>query len=265
MLDSRVLRLYLLLLASSARSGAQAATTVPPPAKTPAYDVATIKPSKPGSDNVDVWTRPATLITHNVPFRDLLQDAFHVRKQLVFGLPAWAESARYDIEAKVVEPDMAQLKALTPDQRRAMIRMLLEDRFGLKWHFETRVMSDYELVVGKDGPKFKPSAGDSQHNGTSMNNTDLTVTNVPLSQFTDILSAELEKPVVDKTGLTAHYDFHLRWTRDEAAASSDKGTDTGAPPPLFTALQEQLGLKLQSGKDPVQVLVVDEIKPPSED
>ncbi len=260
-------RLCLALLAVAPCLAAQTAAVAPPTAgvKVPSYDVATIKPTSPGSDNVSISTRDATFQTQNVPIKDLLQRACHVRKQLIFGLPSWAEGARYDINAKIVDPDMAQLKKLTPEQRRGMILRLLEDRFGLRWHYETRVMSDYDLVVAKDGPRLKPATGDGKNTGTSMNNTDLTATDVPLSQLTDILSSELERPVVDKTGLAGHYDFHLKWSREEANPSSDKGADTDAPPPMFTAIQEQLGLKLQTGKDPVQVVVIDEIKPPSED
>lgn len=235
-----------------------------PPEKLPTYDVSTIRPNTSGSDNVSVSTRPATLQAENVPLKDLLRQAFGVPRNLIFGLPAWAESARFDVNAKVVDPDLARLKKLTPEQRRAMLQALYQDRLSLKWHYETRVMPTYDLLLTRDGPKFKAFAGKEGNSGTSMNNTDLTATAVPLSALTDILSIEAERPVVDKTGLTGKYDFHLKWTREEAAASTDAGKDTNAPPPLFTALQEQLGLRLQPGKDPVQVLVIDQLKPPTE-
>lgn len=260
-------RLCLALFVATPCLQAQTAATPPADAgmKVPSYDVATIKPSTSVNDNSGITTRDSTLQTQNVPLKDLLQFACHVRKQLIFGLPSWAEAARYDINAKIVDPNMAQLSKLTPEQRRGMILRLLEDRFSLKWHYETRVMSDYDLVIAKDGPRLKPATGDGKNSGTSMNNTDLTATDTPLSQLSDILSSELERPVVDKTGLGGRYDFHLKWSRVEANPSSDKGADTDVPPPVFTAIQEQLGLKLQPGKDPVQVVVVDEIKPPSED
>lgn len=266
-LVSRTL-LVLTLLAATGKVLAQttptAASSPPAADKLPTYDVSTIRPNTSGSDNVSVNTRPATLQAENVPVKDLLRQAFGVPRDLIFGIPAWAENARFDVNAKIVDPDLPSLKKLTPEQRRTMLQALYEDRFSLKWHYETRVMPTFELLLTRDGPKFKPFAGREGNNRVSMNNTDLTATAVPLSALTDILSAEVERPVVDKTGLTGKYDFHLKWTREQVAASADAGKDTDAAPPLFTALQEQLGLKLQPGKDPVQVLVIDQLKPPTE-
>lgn len=230
---------------------------------TPKYDVSTFKLNTKGSFDVSVNTRDTTLVATNVPVKDLLQDAFGVRRSLIFGLPGWAENARYDINAKVLDATPDQLKKLTREQRRDMMRMLCEERLGLKWHFESRTLPAYELVVAKDGPKIKPTTANDDNSGTSMNNTDLTVTNIPLSIFTTILSNELERPVVDRTGLTGRFDFKLKWTREQDTPA-DKGQDSDAPPPLFTAVQEQLGLKLQPGKDSVQVLVVDSISQPAE-
>ncbi len=257
----------LLLLSGRVPVSPQTAATSPAGASTrlPSYDVATVKPNTSGSGNTSVWTHDVTLQAENVRVRDLLVEAFGVRRNLIFGLPAWAETARFDINAKIVDPDPAQLKKLTLDQRRAMLRSLLEDRFGLQWHFATREMPTYDLVVAKGGPKLKQSVGNSDHTGTHMNNTDLTVTNEPLSGLADLLSDQLERPVVDHTGLTAKFDFHLRWTREEDASHGEAGKDTDDAPPLFNALQDQLGLKLQPGKDPVQTLVVDRLAPPTAD
>lgn len=258
--------LVLGLLSSFASVGAQSAggkTDATPPT-IPTYDVATIKPNTKGGFHSSVWTENASLRTENVLLRDLLQTAFGVRRSQIIGLPPWTESIRYDINAKIVEPDMAALKKLSVDQRRAMLRAFYEERFGLKWHYETKVMSAYELVVGKDGPKFKPAAGGADDSDTSMNNTDLTATNISMSSFTDILSQEVERPVVDRTGLAGKFDLKLKWTRESNAGKEQTGEDADAPPPLFTALQEQLGLKLQPGKDPVQTLVIDGLTQPAE-
>ena len=231
--------------------------------KLPTYDVATIRPSTSSSDNSSIWTHDATLKTENVPLKELVRNALGVPRNLVFGLPSWAESARFDINAKVVDPDMKQLGKLTPEQRRAMLLALYVDRFGLKWHFETRVMPRYALVVGKEGPKLQPAMGKDDNESTSMNNTDLTAKGIRLSALTDILTVEVERPVVDKTGIAGKVDLQLKWTREAGPAPADAGKDADAPPPLFTALQEQLGLKLQAGKDPVQVVVIDRIEEPS--
>lgn len=263
--SSRACLLLMSLLAALEPANATAQTTASSATSSvlPSYDVATIRPNTSGSGDTSVNTRRTTLQATNVSLRDLLQDAFAVRRSMIFGLPGWAEGAYYDINAKVLDADPVQLKDLTPEQRRVMLRTLCEDRFALRWHYETRVLPDYELVVAKGGAKFQQSAPGGQHSGTSMQNYDLTVTAVPLSNFTDILSQVLNRPVVDQTGLSGNYDFHLKWTPDQTAGAADAGQSTDAPPPLFTALQEQLGLKLQMGKDPIQVLVIDSISMPS--
>lgn len=231
--------------------------------KSPTYDVSTIRPNVSGSENSGVDRSPSTLRAENVPMQELLRTAFGVPKNLVFGLPAWATSGRFDVNAKIVDPDLPKLRKLTPEQRRAMLRALYEERLGLKWHFETRVMPSYDLVLAKDGPKFKAAAGSGSDESTSINNSDLTAKGIRLSALTDILAVEVERPVVDKTGLAGKFDLHLKWTRDTGATSADAGKDADAPPPLFTALQEQLGLKLEAGKDPVQVVMIDHIEEPS--
>ncbi len=240
-----------------------AKSTTAPLAKLPSYDVSTIRPNVTGSGDVSVNTRPATLEATNVSLKDVFEEAFDVRRNQIFGLPDWAEKTHYDINAKVVDPDIAQLRALSHDQRRTMLRVLYEDRFRLKWHFESRVLPDYELVVAKNGPKLKQVPTDSQHTGISMNNYDATFTANSMANLADMLSHQQERPVVDKTGLTGTYDFRLTWTPD-TARDADAGQDANASPPLFTALQEQLGLKLQPGKDPVQTLVIDSISPPTD-
>ncbi len=231
--------------------------------KLPTYDVATVRPSTAANDNSSIWTQDATFRTENVPLRDLLQQAFGVPRNVIFGLPGWAESARFDINAKILDPDMGILKKLKAEQRRAMLLALYEERFGLRWHFETRVMTTYELVLAREGSKLEAAAGTGDHDSMSMNNSDLTAKGVPVSSLTQVLAAETERPVVDKTGLAGKYDFRLKWTREAGAGSADAGKDADAPPALFTALQEQLGLKLQTGKDPVEVVVIDRIEAPS--
>ncbi len=243
---------------------AAAGKIYPNASKVPTYDVATIKPNNKGGYNSSIWTHDASLNTENVLLVDLLQNAFGTRRSQILGLPGWAESTRYDINAKIVDPDMAALKKLNPEQRRAMLRAFYEERFGLKWHYEIRMMSSYELVVSKEGPKFKHAGGDINNSDTSMNNSDLTATNISMPSLTDVLSQEVERPVVDKTGLTGKFDLKLKWTREGKAGQQETGQDSNAPPSLFTALQEQLGLKLQPGKDPVQTLVIDELSPPTE-
>jgi uncharacterized protein (TIGR03435 family) len=240
---------------------------VPEKASLPVFDVATIKPNKSGSGrSSSLTTDHGTYTGENVALRSLLTLAFGVRPDLIFGLPSWTENARFDVSAKVVDSDVKDLAALTREQHRAMLQALLADRFQLKSHMETRTLPVYELVLAKGGMKFKEStpAAPGGRSGISTRNNELTASDCPIAVFTNVLSDSLHRAVIDKTGLTAKYDFTLKWTRDEdsAAQSADAAADAG--PSIFTALQEQLGLKLQPAKGPVQVLVVDQVEQPSE-
>ena len=237
-------------------------TTSAPPGKLPTYDVASIRPNNTGSHHVHISDHDEVFQAENASVKDLLEEAFDIQRNLIFGLPAWTAGKHFDIDAKVLDADPKQLGQLTPEQRRQMFLTLYTGRFGLKWHYENRTVPTYELTVTKDGPKLQHSPDPNGRDGTSMQNTDLTVTNEPLTALAQELSRDLERPVVDKTGLTGKYDLHLKWSRQDAPAA-DAGQDPDAPPPLFTALEEQLGLKLLPGKDPVKVIVIDSLTPPT--
>ncbi len=259
--------LSVFLLAGSripAQTPARASAPVTATPVQPAYDVAVIRLNTTGSGNTDVTTRSATLQAQNWALKSLIETAYGVRRNLIFGLPAWAENARYDISAKVLDTDPAVLHNLSPEQRHKMLQSLCEQRFGLKWHFDTRPLPDLELVIAKGGPKLQEVPADSPHGGTHTHNYDLTATAVSIASLIDTITPQLDRPLIDKTGLTAVYSFHLKWTPDSLQSSSDAGESTDAAPSLYTALQEQLGLKLQPGKDPIQTLVIDSISPPSE-
>jgi uncharacterized protein (TIGR03435 family) len=256
-----------LALAVSAPPAQTVASGAPKEAGHPIFDVATIKPNKSGSSRSSSFTTDhGTYDGENVTIRTLLMLAFGVRPDLIFGLPSWTENARFDVSAKVVDSDVKDLAALTREQHRAMMLALLVDRFQLKSHMETRTLPVYELVIAKGGMKFKEStpAAPGGRSGISTHNNELTASDSPIAIFTNVLSDNLHRAVIDKTGLTAKYDFTLKWTRyeDSAAQSADPATDAG--PSIFTAMQEQLGLKLQPAKGPVQVLVVDQVEQPSE-
>lgn len=236
---------------------------------TPAYDVATIKPNNSGSGKSDAWTHDNAYVTRNFGLKPMLQDAFDVQQNLIYGLPAWAVSARFDVEAKVTEMTLEQLRSLTPQQHRGMLQALLADRFGLKWHMATQTVPVYELDLTKDGPKFKVASGadaEGPGDGTHVRRSELGIRNVALSEFCDVLSDRVQRPVVNKTGLSGKYTFMVRFTPDQEAAkvNGETAPNAEALPTLFTALQEQLGLKLQAGKAPVQTLVIDQISPPTE-
>ena len=241
---------------SPQQSSAKATETDAP---LPVYDVSVIRPAA-ASENGDrhVWTRLNSLDVKNMELIYLLKSAFDVPENMIVGLPEWARHTRLDIDAKTLDPDPARLRELTVAQRRAMMQALFEDRLGLKWHYETRVLPTYDLLVTNGGPKLKPTVATGHNSGTSVNDTRFRLTNIPVSDLAVVLADKLERPVVDKTGLTGRYDISLEWSPDLAVPSAKPD----APPPLFTAVREQLGLKLEGSKDPVQVFVIDRLTPP---
>ncbi|MEO6803236.1 MAG: TIGR03435 family protein [Granulicella sp.] len=233
------------------------------PVKLPVYDVVSIKLNKTGSGSVSINTNGDRYSGTNVPLKGLLQDAYDIKEDLISGVPGPIDSARFDVEAKIVEPDAVVMKKLTGPQRRAMVLPFLVERFQLKAHTEVKILPVYELVVVQGGPKFKPSADDKkhgQHMSIQSNNgsREMTAGGVPMKDLASTLTNQVHRTVIDKTGLAGSYDLAMKW-------SSDEGTEaeTATVPGIFTALQEQLGLKLQPGKGPVETLVVDHVEMPS--
>jgi len=259
----------LLLLALFASVGYSPSLLAQQPTPTlPVYDVVVIKPSNSLSHRMSMDMDETTLRAENVSLKQLLVNAFLIREGLIFGLPGWAESSRFDITAKVTDPDMKALHSLSREQRQAMLAAILADRFRLKTHTEIKTLPVYELVVAKDGSKLKatklppPGADNSDplgYGNIDVHNTVLTATGVTLSDLAMNLTFPLDRTVINKTGLTGRYDFQLRWTPDGTSAGA-----TDAPPDLFTALQEQLGLKLEPAKGPVETLVIDHIEQPTD-
>ncbi len=209
----------------------------------------------------------------NASLKDLVSNTYGMRGSLILNLPKWAEANRFDIQAKVLSEDANYLQHMTRAQRREIYQRLMTERFGVETHTETRTLPIYELVQSGRGsqlvenppppPSDKPKAIKPGHNGrgnTSVLSSSLDATGVRIGDLCANLARILDRSVVDKTGLTSFYDITLKW-KDER---SDPGDDNTAPS-LFTALQEQLGLKLTPAKGPVEVLVVDKASPPHAD
>ena len=189
----------------------------------------------------------------------------------IVGLPSWTKSERYDVEAKVDYEDVPKWKALSTTQKSLALQPLLVKRFNLQSHHETRERPTYSLVVAKNGPKLhKAQPVEANPSGTSSpdgagDRDQSTVTpgkivlkGSSLSVLANLLSSQgLSHPVVDKTGLTDIYDITLRWS------PADAGSSDATLPSLFTALREQLGLKLEYNKNPIDVIVIDHIEKPS--
>jgi uncharacterized protein (TIGR03435 family) len=235
-------------------------------ATAPAYDVMTIKPNNSGSGGTSYGGHGDSFMAQNLSLKMLLQYAYDLNEDSIVGIPSQLDSKRFDIKAKISDPSLDALKNLSEKQGRLMVLPLLTERFQLKTHMETRLGPVYELVVAKGGPKFKPSADQTSRAngsmGTSSNgkSSKITANCMPIAVLAKVLTDQIHRLVIDKTGLTGNYDLTLQWMPDDSPAS----TDDNAPPSIYTAVQEQLGLKLQPAKAPVEVLVVDHAAMPTE-
>jgi uncharacterized protein (TIGR03435 family) len=248
--------------------------------KLPAFEVASIKPDKSGTQMVMFRLSPDGLNVSNAPLKMLIQQAYGVEENQVIGLPNGLGSERYDVEAKVDSSDVAKLHDLDPHQRTRMLQPVLAERFQLKVHRETRDLPVYELVLGKGGPKFhEAKPGDTYPNGIKgpdghsgpglvwIQDGQLTCQGVGIVELTRLLSQRLGHNVLDKTGLTGKYDLAMQWPppEDHPGGMFDGGENAAesSGPSIFTVIQEQLGLKLESHKAPVEVLVIDHVEAPS--
>ncbi len=231
----------------------------------PVYDIITIKPNKTASGSVDIDSEDDHFAATNVSLKNLLEGVYDIKQDLISGIPGPVDSARFDIQAKISDPDPIALKKMTPEQDRLKLLPLLTERFQLKTHTEIKILPVYELVVVPGGPKFKPSAdqtktgnGSTSIHGSRINGK-LTAHDIPMKSLAKSLAGQVHRTVIDKTGLTGNFDLALQWSNDE---STEAGGESD--PTFFTALQEQLGLKLQPAKGPVETLVVDQASMPSE-
>jgi len=252
------------------------------------FEVASIKLSDPGERGVMIQFAPGgRFVAKNVTLKSLVAMAYDVREFQLSGGPAWAGTARYDVNAKpdaVSEADDPH-KITTDEQRekfqqrqRMRIQALLADRFQLKIGRTTKELPIYALKVAKNGPKLQESKedGGNQFQGIRMGGPGhLAGGKVPMKFLTQVLAMNVGRPVIDQTGLTGKYDFKLEWTLDQnqlgALGPGGPGPDGLRPPPadpngpsIFTAVQEQLGLKLESQKGPVEMLTIDAVEKPSE-
>lgn len=227
----------------------------------PAYDVSTIRVSKVGPGHTDIDIDESHLEATGVDARGLIQLAFNEPKDMIFGLPTWAEQTRYDIRAKSTEADAETLKKLSNDQTRGMLQGLLAERFSLKTHIEEREVSAFELVFVRPSSALQKTV--DARGDMSLHNQHLEAKGVTIEQLMKVFTGEMHRPVVNRTGLSGAYDVNLRWRQNNDAADAAAREDPSAPPILMTALQEQLGLRLRSRKAKVSVLVVDQIVEPS--
>ena len=246
------------------------------------YDVVSIKPyrDKDSGSHIHVSEDTDSFIATGVTAKYLIELAYEVRDFQISGGPSWADSEKYAISAKMDYDTLEALKKLSREQaighRQLMLQSLLAERFNLKLSHSTKELPIYALLVNKNGPKLSPAANPAGPSGSSSHKRgESTMTAMPMNRFADWLSRQLGRKVVDKTELAGKYDFTLRWTPERVTPIGGSAADTnqGAAAPsqdsswpfIFTALQEQLGLKLESQKGPVETLIIESIEKPSAD
>ena len=257
---------------------AAAAWPIPPPpappkrmdpSANPTFDVATIKPGTPGRNGKLIGFRGRHFNAMNFNVNDLISFAYGFHTQQIIGAPAWFATDLYDIDGV---PDTEGIPS--SKQQNLMLQKLLADRFGLTFHHEEKELAVYVITVAKGGPKMTKNADAPEVNGAFFFRSfgDLTVRNMTMADFATWFQGSVtDKPVVDHTGLTDRYDFTLKWTPDDSQFVQFRGSnalpplreDPNAPPSLYTAAQEQLGLKFESTRAPDDVIVIDHVGKPS--
>ena len=271
------------------------------PASAPVYSSVSIKPSQSSSDALQrskmmFSLQDGSFVATGVTLQRLIQIAYHVQDSQISGGPDWLNSARFDIEAKLDDSVVAAMHQQTTDHKtfndQAMLKGLLAERFRLALHPQTQTLPAYDLVVDEGGPKLQKSEGTHMMH---MERGELTASGTPMEFLVQDLSLRLGQTVIDKTGLKGDYAFDLHWTPDAAEeqrleqagerqfltvrtmnpgegqraklhaeqAAKAQSPDLNAPP-LLTAIQEQLGLKLEPQTEPIQVLVIDHAEAPAE-
>jgi uncharacterized protein (TIGR03435 family) len=219
-----------------------------------AFDVASIKPHlpTPGPFRSSTQVDPQGIRYSNVTLKSAIAQAYSVASYQIIGGPEWLASERYDIMAKAGTP--------TPKpQLMLMLRALLEERFGLRLHQETRELPIYALVVGKGGPKIRPVEDTGATELGGGDDHQLTARQVSMEALARTFSRQFNRQVVDMTGLHGVFDFNLDYAPGDAATPDDALAAS-----IFTAVQEQLGLRLEARKGPVEVVVIDHTGKPSQ-
>jgi uncharacterized protein (TIGR03435 family) len=213
-----------------------------------AFEVASIRPSASADSRSHDVINEGGIVLTNVNLRQCVEAAYGIQDPELVG-PDWLETARFDIQAK--PPAVHPKEYLQP-----MLKTLLEDRFRLAAHRETRTIRAYALAIDKDGLKIKevePGEGKTNTSGSRFVGTKVT-----MNRLVQFLSRILDRPVIDKTGTQGVFDIDLHYAWEELTVTAPKQSLKG--PSIFAALREQLGLKLQSEKLPVEVVVIDHIE-----
>ncbi len=269
--------LLTLVLSGTSLIDAQQAAQATPAATPPAFEVATIKPSKPDDENHNWNSGGDRVAIENYTLRRLIRSAYGLKSDSqVLGGPDWIGKQAFDIDAKFGDAEIAKMQKMTGRERfqevRLALQALLADRFRLQISQETRSIPVYALVVAKKGAKLTQSPPQLDENGKPKTDRDhsihdndghVTAKALSMSGFADwfVYQPECDRVVVDRTGLTGDYDFKLDWTEDNGHGIPQDAQYPG----LFTALREQLGLELKPDKAPIGVVVVKAASEPASD
>lgn len=248
----------------------------PPPPKLmaadadPSFDVATIKPNNSGGTSIQgLYLRGRSFSIRNGSLADMVAFAYNVHKKQIVNGPGWMDNDRFDIDGV---PDKEGVP--NDKQLRKMMQKLLADRFKLTFHQEKRELSAYVLTVGKGGQKLKPTELNGPLPGFGIRpgpgGLTLGVRNSSMSDFTSFLQMlVLDRPVVDRTGITGRFDFECKFTPDDSQFNGHppplpkQAEDAETSPNLFEALLQQDGLKLDAQKTAVDVIAIDHVEKPS--
>jgi uncharacterized protein (TIGR03435 family) len=242
-------------------------------AERPRYEVASIKPNTSDDLRLAFQIEPGgTVAARGITLKRLMMTAYNVQGFRIVGGPGWVASRRWDLQAK--HDDVA-----SPDQIREMLRTLLAERFQLRSHSEIRKMPVYELVVDRKGSKLPTTKNSETRPTVRVTAGSIQLTNATPATFASQLSYALAQPVINKTSLSGQFDFALEWTPEpgEDGGPTTAGLPPGtsehsgltpdgidhAGPSIFTAIREQLGLRLKSARGPAEVVVIDDAQMPA--
>jgi len=236
------------------------------------FDAISIKENLSGDEPglLEIQPESRRILATNVPMFRLIGFAFdRQRSDLIAGLPEWARQQRWDITATIAEESLPAFRSMSFAERKGLLQDILRNRCHLQAHLGKKTVPVYALVIAKSGLKMKPSPppGPEGH----PNGWDITQTNghmhghdVPMDALLYMLTkVNLDRQVVDRTGLKDRYDFDLVWTPDELSNLAEPANGESKPPSIFTAMQEQLGLRLEATKAEVDAVIVDHIERPT--
>lgn len=224
----------------------------------PDWDVVTVRPGDPNGTNSGINVQGRNVVVTRKSVETMLLFGYGVHKTQIANAPSWVRSELWSVKGYADVPGQPSVP-----QFQSLIRKLLVERFGLITHTEQRELAVYALTVAKGGPKIVKSAGDpnglpDENDRENSGQRTMQVENMTMREFCLLLTYFMDRPVVDQTRLEGRYDFRLEWTFDESRTS----TDVNAPPSVFTAIQEQLGLKLEAVRTPAPVMVLDAVHRP---